>query len=109
MTNTENFHSTAAYGPLTAVTRAAPGPLDDTYKALARKYGVTEGEIALRWCMDQGIVAITTSSKEDRLKNYLKVADFKLTPKEVEEIKEIGQQKHFRAFWTNKFADNDRR
>jgi len=98
----------AAYAPLSAVTKAAPGPLDDTYKALARKYGVGESEIALRWCIDQGIVAITTSGKEQRLKSFLKIAQFKLTPKEVQEIAEIGQQKHFRGFWAAKFDKDDR-
>jgi len=100
--------ATEAYAPLTAIRKGAPGPLDETYKALARKYGVTEGEIALRWCIDQGVVTLTTSSKEDRLKTFLKVADFKLTPKEVETISEIGKEKHFRGFWTNRFDKDDR-
>jgi diketogulonate reductase-like aldo/keto reductase len=99
---------TAAYGPLTSLTRGSPGPLDETYKALAMKYGVGEGEIALRWCHDQGVVTITTSAKEDRLKAFLKVADFKLTQEEVQEIAEIGRQKHFRGCWLNRFKEDDR-
>ncbi|KAK5149382.1 hypothetical protein LTR04_007132, partial [Oleoguttula sp. CCFEE 6159] len=55
--------ATAAYGPLTAVTKAKPGPVDDYMAALAKKYGVSEGEVALRWCIDQDIVTITTSGK----------------------------------------------
>lgn len=101
--------ATAAYGPLTAITKASPGPLDQTYKQLARKYGVGETEIALRWCIDQGVVALTTSDKEQRLKSYLKVSEFKLAPKEIETISEVGQEKHFRGFWNGKFADDDRR
>ncbi|KAF4631792.1 hypothetical protein G7Y89_g6340 [Cudoniella acicularis] len=106
----QNKHgiATSAYGPLTAVVKAKPGPLDGTYEQLARKYSVTPGEIALRWCIDQGVVALTTSASEDRLKAYQKVAQFKLTPKEAEEISEIGSQKHFRGFWGNKFAADDR-
>ncbi len=99
--------ATSAYAPLTAVVRAKPGPLDGTYEKLARKYGVTPGEIALRWVIDQGIVALTTSGSEQRLKAYLKVAQFKLTPKEVEEISEVGKQKNFRGFWKHKFPEND--
>jgi diketogulonate reductase-like aldo/keto reductase len=91
------------------VTKASPGPLDEIYKELARKYGVSEAEVALRWCIDRGVVALTTSDKERRLKQYLRVADFKLTPKEVDEIGEVGKQKHFRGFWNNKFAGDDRR
>lgn len=100
--------ATSAYGPLTAAVKASPGPLDETYAGLAKKYGVSEGEIALRWCIDQGVVALTTSGKEQRLKAYLKVADFKLTPEEVQKISEIGDQKHFRGFWNNKFDKDDR-
>jgi diketogulonate reductase-like aldo/keto reductase len=101
--------ATVAYGPLTAITRARPGPLDETYKQLARKYGVGEAEIALRWCIDQGVVALTTSDKEQRLKSYLKISEFKLMPKEIETISEVGQEKHFRGCWNGKFADDDRR
>lgn len=100
--------STSAYAPLTAAVKASPGPLDETYERLATKYGVTKGEIALRWVIDQGIVALTTSASENRLKTYLNVTKFKLTPEEVQEIKEIGLQKHFRGFWLDKFAADDR-
>ena len=82
--NLVNFHrehniATSAFGPLTAVVKAAPGPVDGTYKRLAEKYGVTPGEIALRWVIDQGIVALTTSASVQRLKQYQKIELFKLT------------------------------
>ncbi|RYP14806.1 hypothetical protein DL765_006107 [Monosporascus sp. GIB2] len=100
----------AAYGPLTAVTKARPGPVDPIYADLAKKYGVSEGDIALRWVIDQGIVAITTSSSEQRLKSYInRLPGFKLTPKEVNLIADAGRGMHYRAFWTNKFAPDDPR
>ena len=106
----KNNIAVAAYSPLTAITRARPGPVDGLYAELANQYGATEGDIALRWCMDQGIVAITTSSSEQRLQSYLaKLSNFKLTPKEIESIAELGQQKHFRGFWKQFFAEDDRR
>lgn len=99
----------SAYAPLTAVTKAKPGPLDTIYADLASKYGVTEGDIALRWVIDQSVVAITTSSKEERLKNFLaRVPIFKLTPAEVKTIVDKGHEKHFRGFWQVKFAKDDR-
>ena len=99
-----------AYSPLTAVTKAKGGPVDGVYQRLASKYGVGEGEVALRWCLDQGIVPITTSSSEQRLRTYLaRLPKFKLTPREVDEIKEKGKEKHFRGFWNNKFEEGDRR
>lgn len=99
----------SAYAPLTAVTKAKPGPLDGVYASLANKYGVGEGDVALRWVIDQGLVAITTSSSEERLKSFLtKLPSFKLTPKEVEEMAVKGQEKHYRGFWNHKIKADDR-
>ncbi|KAI8623517.1 Aldo/keto reductase [Xylariaceae sp. FL1651] len=100
----------AAYGPLTAITKARPGPCDDMYETLAKKYGVTEGDIALRWCIDQAIVTVTTSASEQRLQGYMhRLPSFKLTPKEIETIAAEGRKKHFRGFWARKYAPEDKR
>jgi diketogulonate reductase-like aldo/keto reductase len=56
--------------------------------ALSRKYAVSPGEISLRWCIDQDIVALTTSSKEQRLSDYLRAMKFKLTPSEIKQVSE---------------------
>lgn len=105
----KNGIALSAFAPLTAAVKAKPGPLDGTYEKLAKKYGVTPGEIALRWVIDQGIVVLTTSSSAERLNQYKKTAEFKLTPEEIKEIAEIGKEKHFRGFWQNKFKADDRR
>lgn len=99
---------TVSYAGLTPVTRAKGGPLDPLLSSLATKYAVSESEILLRWIIDRGCVAITTSGKETRMSSYLRALTFKLTPHEIEEISQIGQQHHFRAFWQNKFAADDR-
>ena len=78
--------ATAAYGPLTAVTKGAGGPVDDLLNTLAKKYAVNPGEICLRYCIDQDIVPITTSSKEQRLSDYLRAMTFKLTPAEIKQV-----------------------
>ncbi len=101
--------ATTAYGPLTAAVFARPGPLDMYYMNLAKKYGVSEADVALRWTVDQGIICVTTSSNEDRLRAYLlNIKKWSLTPREVENIKEIGSEKHVRRFWNDKFAPEDR-
>ncbi|KAK0741707.1 NADP-dependent oxidoreductase domain-containing protein [Apiosordaria backusii] len=106
----KNNIAISAYSPLTAITRAKGGPVDEVYKRLANKYGVGESEVGLRWVLDQGIVALTTSKNEERLRGWLsKLPRFKLTPREVEEIKEAGGKKHFRGYWTDKFGEGDRR
>ena len=99
---------TVSYGPLTPITRANGGPLDELLSILANKYAVSAEEILLRWAIDLGVVPVTTSSKESRLNNYLRASGFKLTPQEVTEISEAGQKMHFRAFWKEKFAADDR-
>jgi diketogulonate reductase-like aldo/keto reductase len=108
-----NFHkehgiATTAYGPLSAATKAKPGPLDNFMTRLEKKYAVSENEIYLRWCIDQDVVPITTSSKEQRLSDYMRAMAIKLTPAEVKQINELGQQKHFRGFFNDKFEPNDR-
>ena len=99
---------TVSYAGLVPITRAPGGPLDPLLSALATKYAVNESEILLRWTLDRGYVAITTSSKESRLASYMRALTFKLTPQEVEEISQLGEQKHYRAFWGHQFADDDR-
>ncbi|KAI2463238.1 Aldo/keto reductase [Annulohypoxylon bovei var. microspora] len=88
----------SAYSSLAAITTARPGPLDDVYAELAQKYGVPEGDIALRWVLDQNVLAITTSQSEERLQGYLRtLPTFKLTDEEIKRISEIGKQKHFKG------------
>jgi diketogulonate reductase-like aldo/keto reductase len=50
---------------------------------------------------------VTTSSKEQRLSDYLRIFTFNLTPKEIEQISETGAGHHKRGFWSAKFADDD--
>ncbi|POS72395.1 aldehyde reductase 1 [Diaporthe helianthi] len=98
----------SGYAGLTAITKAAPGPVDGAYARLANKYNVTEGDVALRWTLDQGVVAITTSSREDRLRGYVgKLPSFQLTPDEVKEISDLGLKKHFRGFWRDQYDEGD--
>lgn len=100
----------SCYGPLSPITVAKQGPVDELWKALAEKYGVSESEIGLRWCIDQGIAVITTSSKRERLERYLHMLPkFKLTPKEVADVAELGNKKHHRVFWGKLISADDRR
>lgn len=98
----------SGYGGLSAITRAAPGPVDSAYEELAEKYGVTTGDVALRWTIDTGVVAITTSSREDRLQHYLAtLPSFELTAEEVKTISDLGKKKHYRGFWRDQYSDED--
>ena len=98
----------AAYGPLVPIVKKAGGPLDPKLEELAHKYAVNPGEILLRWAIEMGVLPITTTGKEQRMIDMLRVFTFKLSPKEVEEVTEIGNSHHARGFWTDKFDENDR-
>jgi hypothetical protein len=76
----------SAYGPQTPVTKCPGGPIDAVLAKLTKKYAVNAGEILLRWCIEQDVVAVTTSSKEQRLSDYLRAMTFKLTPAEVKMV-----------------------
>lgn len=98
----------AAYGPLLPITKLDGGPLNPLLDRLAKKYAVKSSEVLLRWVIDQGIVAVTTSSKEQRMSDYLRTFTFTLTPKELDEIRNLGASHHGRGFWNDKFAEGDR-
>ena len=86
--------ATACYSVLSAITAASPGPVDQVYSNLTQKYGVSESEIALRWVLDQGFIAVTTSKKSERLQAYLKnLTRIQLTNVEVNQIYELGKGK----------------
>ena len=97
----------AAFGPLSPIRKAKGGPLDPVLERLAKKYGVSEEAVALRWTIQTGAVAVTTSRKKERLQGYLGVLDFELSEGEVEEMTMVGKTKHFRANnWKHDYGDS---
>ncbi|KAK1987816.1 aldo/keto reductase [Colletotrichum cereale] len=105
----QNKIAVAAYAPLTPITSDVDSPVRTIFANLSKKYGVTDSVIGLRWCIDQGLVTLTTSSKEDRLESYLNhLPAIKLTPREVSEIAKAGETKHVRGFWRNRFDPDDK-
>lgn len=109
----EHQVNTVGYGPLVSLRKEDQlegGPIDEYVLELAKKCEVTEDNILLRWQMDKGFGIVTTSSKESRLQNYLRSADFMLTPEESAEIDRLGLQRHFRAYMVGngRFDPEDR-
>lgn len=87
-----------AYGPLSPLLRHPGGPLKPILAKLAKKYDTDEASILLRWTIQYGVVAVTSSKNEERIKGYYKLWEFELTPEEVKEIEETGRTIHFRAY-----------
>jgi diketogulonate reductase-like aldo/keto reductase len=93
----------SAYSSLSPITQARPGPADEAYAELAKKYDVSESDIGLRWCLDQDVVAITTSKNKERLQGYLtRMLGFQLEPEEIERLNTLGNQKHHQGIGIRK-------
>jgi len=59
---------------------------EPTLKTIAATYGKTPAQIALRWLIELGIVAIPRSSNPERLRQNIDIFDFTLTAAEIAAI-----------------------
>lgn len=91
-----------AYGPLCPLVHAKDGPVDAVANEIAKKHNTTPELVLLRWSIQKGAVPVTTSTKEERLRQYLDVFGFALSDDEVQKIDAEGKKKEFRRFWTDK-------
>lgn len=97
-----------SYNGLTPLRKGLGGPLDGPLKEIARKHGVSENAVLIQWQIQRNIVPITTSSKPERIAEYLKGVELKLSTEEVEEITRLGLSHHFRASQLARFDPEDR-
>ncbi|KAK6456170.1 aldose reductase [Scheffersomyces xylosifermentans] len=89
-----------AYGPSGPLTKGKGGPLDPVLEKLAKKYNKSEGQILLRWVLQRGVLPVTTSNKEERIKSFLDIFDFELDASDFKEISEVGKTHTVRQFFT---------
>ncbi|KAJ7063488.1 oxidoreductase [Mycena amicta] len=101
----------ASYGGLTPLVRAAGGPLDQVLPAIAerlsKEFGktVTLGQVVAKWILQKGAIVISTSSKQERLKEYLETPQVPdLTDAEVKAIEDAGAQLHKRVYMKHVFV-----
>ena len=71
-----------AYSPLSRGQRLK----DPRLVAMAKKYGKTPAQIALRWVIQQGIVAIPKSVHRERIVENAAIFDFAIDEKDMAEI-----------------------
>ncbi|ODV69470.1 aldose reductase [Hyphopichia burtonii NRRL Y-1933] len=93
-----------AYSPLGPLSKGKPGPIDDYVEKLSGKYHKAEEQILLKWTLQQGILPITLSTKEERIGKFLDIFDFELTNEEIKQISELGKQKTLRQYWTKEYG-----
>ncbi|KAI0675866.1 Aldo/keto reductase [Trametes maxima] len=103
---------TTSYGGLTPLVYQKGGPVDPVLTSIRERLEkdtgkhVTEGQVLGLWLRAQGIPQITTSSKLERVKEYVATDALPdLTPEEVRAINEAGSQLHFR-YCVKYFDDN---
>jgi len=90
---------TQAYGPLSPILRHPGGPLKPILTKIAERLGTDEANVLLKWTIQKGVVAITTSSSEGRIQKMAGVSRLEdLTDGEMEEIDRVGRGVHFRSY-----------
>lgn len=94
----------AALGPLTG---GRGGPLDAVCARVAAAHAVNESAVLLRWVIQRGCVAVSTSSRRERLQEYLaQVPSFELSAEEMEEIEREGRGKNFRGYFVDAYGED---
>jgi len=68
--------------------------------ALAERYNKTVQQVALRYLIQRGIIAIPKSTHTERMKQNLDVFDFTLTPEDMESIRPLDKPADFR--WSHR-------
>lgn len=105
----ENGIQVGSFKGLTPVFRAPPdAPLTEPLARIAKTHGTTEAAVLISWIIRNKIVAVTTTTKAERLNEYMQALKVTLTDEEANEITEVGQTYHFRTSWGDHFGDDDR-
>ncbi|KAE9400140.1 Aldo/keto reductase [Gymnopus androsaceus JB14] len=79
-----------AYSALIPLTRHPGGPVDAPVNEIAKKLNVAPEQVLLAWVKAKGAIAITASSKKDRLQRYLDAGDISLADEDVAAIDAAG-------------------
>jgi diketogulonate reductase-like aldo/keto reductase len=99
-----------AFAALTPLHNKTGGPVNSIVEKIAAKYQKSLAQILLKWVLQKGIIVITTSKQEARLREYLELEQnersFQLTNEEMKEIDEVGNTVKYRKYWENDFKSS---
>jgi 2,5-diketo-D-gluconate reductase B len=76
----------SAYSPLARGAALKPPPI----AAIARRLGRPPSEVALRWILQQGVVAIPMTTKRENMLSNIRALDFELSVDDMAAISAIG-------------------
>ena len=93
---------------LAPITWAKGGPLDPVLTRIAKRHGVDESTVLIRWHLNQNAISISTTKKPERLDQYILALHLCLSDEEQKEITEVGLTHHFRIRLSEKFEPDDR-
>ena len=71
---------------------------DETMRAIAKKYGKSPSQIALKWIIQNGISIIPKASSVEHLKVNIDLFDFMLTPDDMRQIDALDSNKTFTSY-----------
>jgi len=82
----------AAYSPLGGLENPLDVLHDPDVAAVAATHNRSTAEVALRWVVQQGVVAVTSTKKENHMLSDLAVfdADFELAEDEISRLSKVG-------------------
>ncbi|KAG8759358.1 hypothetical protein FRC12_009773, partial [Ceratobasidium sp. 428] len=83
-----------SYSGLTPITKLPGGRLDGLLVTISRRLGpkVTPAQVLMSWIRAKGVVIVTTTSRKERIQEYLGVFDLPpLSEEEIAAIDEAGK------------------
>ncbi|KAG2144843.1 NADP-dependent oxidoreductase domain-containing protein [Suillus cothurnatus] len=106
---------TSSYGGLSPLFRGKGGPLDPVVEKIrarlekTRGAPVSDGQVLNKWLQQKGVLVVTTSSKAERIREYLDTQNVpELTAEEIALIETTGGKLHQRYFVSLEFDDDSR-
>ncbi|ESK89844.1 nadp-dependent d-sorbitol-6-phosphate dehydrogenase [Moniliophthora roreri MCA 2997] len=101
-----------SYGGLVPVTKAPGGPVDPVLDSIAARLSKDSGKtvqpshVLTKWLLQKGVIVVTTSSKQSRIKETLGVPVLpELTADEIKAIEEAGLKQHTRIFMRHAWGE----
>ncbi|KAG7662191.1 uncharacterized protein J8A68_004319 [[Candida] subhashii] len=101
----ENNIQVQAYSPLTPLVKVGDGNpiMQHLLSSLEGKYKKTKAQLLLRYCLEKGILPITTSSKQARLSEFIDIYDFTIAREDIEQIDSAGSKTPYQVYFNGLF------
>jgi len=89
-----------AYSGLAPILHFKTPELNEFLRELSEKYSISEGIILQKWLLQQDIGIVTTTSKDNRMKEFFQVFEEpSLSSEEIDKISSIGSKHPHRKYW----------